>query len=73
VALVVGGKEINEVARDLGIPHQSLKQWCMRAKADKDQTQVGTMDGESASQREIWRLSQENDYLRRQRDILKKP
>ncbi len=30
------------------------------------------MDGESASQREIRRLRQENDYLRRQRDILKK-
>ena len=72
VALVESGKEIKEVARDLGISHWSLKNWCKRAKAGKDQTQVGTMDGESGSQREIRRLRQENDYLRRQREILKK-
>jgi transposase-like protein len=72
VALVESGKEIKEVARDLGISHWSLKNWCKRAKAGKDQTQVGTMDGESCSQREIRRLRQENDYLRRQREILKK-
>jgi transposase len=72
VALVESGKEIKEVARDLGISHWSLKHWCKRAKAGKGQTQEGTMDGESSSQREIRRLRQENDYLRRQRDILKK-
>ena len=72
MALVESGKEIKEVARDLGISHWSLKNWCKLAKAGKDQTQVGTMDGESCSQREIRRLRQENDYLRRQREILKK-
>ena len=72
VALVESGKEIKEVARDLGISHWSLKNWCKRAKAGKDQAQVGTMDGESCSQREIRRLRQEVDYLRRQRDILNK-
>ena len=72
VALVESGKEIKEVARDLGISHWSLKNWCKLAKAGKDQTQVGTMVGESCSQREIRRLRQENDYLRRQREILKK-
>jgi len=41
-------------------------------ESGNDQTQVGTMDGESCSQREIRRLRQENDYLRRQREILKK-
>ena len=72
VALVEGGREIKEVARDLGISHWSLKNWCKRAKAGKGQTQVGTLEGESSPQREIRRLRQENDYLRRQRDILKK-
>ena len=72
VALVESGKEIKEVARDLGISHWSLKNWCKRAKAGKDQTQVATMDGESCSQREIRRLRQENDYLRLQKEILKK-
>jgi hypothetical protein len=33
---------------------------------------VGTLDGESSMQREMRRMRQEIDYLRRQRDILKK-
>ena len=72
MALVESGREVKEVARDLGISHWSLKEWCKRAQAGKDQTQVGTLDGENSSQREIRRLRQEIDYLRRQRDILKK-
>jgi len=72
VALVESGREVKEVARDLGISHWSLKNWIKLAKAGKEQTQVGTMDGESDSQREIRRMRQEIDYLRRQRDILKK-
>jgi transposase len=72
VALVERGKEIKEGARDLGISHWALKNWCKLAKAGKDQTQVGTMNGGSYSQRENRRLRQESDYLRRQREILKK-
>ncbi|MCX6975698.1 MAG: transposase [Verrucomicrobia bacterium] len=49
VALVEGGREIKEVDRDFGISHWSLKNWWKRAKVGKDQTQVGTMDGESSS------------------------
>jgi transposase-like protein len=69
VALVESGRELKEVARDLGVPHWSLKNWCKRAKAGKEQTQVGTMVGESSSHREIRRLRQDVDYLRRQREI----
>jgi len=72
MALVESGREVKEVARDLGISHWSLKNWIKLARAGKEQTQVGTMDGESSSQREIRRMRQEIDYLRRQRDILKK-
>jgi transposase-like protein len=72
VALVESGRDIKEVARDLGISHWSLKNWCQRSKAGQKQTQVGTLEGESSLQREMRRLRQENDYLRRQRDILKK-
>ena len=72
VALVESGKEVKEVARDLGVSHWSLKSWLKQSKAGKDQTQVGTLEGESFLQRELRRLRQENDYLRRQRDILKK-
>jgi transposase len=32
-----------------------------------------TLSSETPEQRELRRLRQENDYLRRQRDILKKP
>jgi transposase-like protein len=72
VALVESGKEVKEVARDLGVSHWSLKSWLKQSKAGKDQTQAGTLEGESSLQRELRRLRQENDYLRRQRDILKK-
>jgi len=72
VALVESGKEVKEVARDLGVSHWSLKSWLKHSKAGKDQTQVGTLEGESSLQRELRGLRQENDYLRRQRDILKK-
>ncbi len=36
------------------------------------QSQVGTVAMENCEQREMRRLRQENDYLRRPRDILKK-
>jgi transposase-like protein len=72
VALVESGKEVKEVARDLGVSHWSLKSWLKHSKAGKDQTQVGTLEAESSLQRELRCLRQENDYLRRQREILKK-
>jgi transposase-like protein len=72
VALVESGREVKEVARDLGVSHWSLKNWCKQSRAGKEQTQVGTLDGESSLQREVRRMRQEIDYLRRQRDILKK-
>ena len=72
VALVESGREVKELARDLGVSQWSLKNWCKQSKAGKEQTQVGTLDGESSLQREMRRMRQEIDYLRRQRDILKK-
>jgi transposase-like protein len=72
VALVESGREVKEVARDLGVSHWSLKNWCKQSQAGMEQTQVGTLDGESSLQREVRRMRQEIDYLRRQRDILKK-
>jgi transposase len=46
--------------------------WYKQSQSGKEQTQVGTLDGESSLQREVRRMRQEIDYLRRQRDILKK-
>jgi transposase len=72
VALVRSGRTLTDVGRDLGISHWSLKRWVHLAQAGEAQTQVGTLDAESLEQREMRRLRQEIDYLRRQRDILKK-
>jgi transposase len=72
VALVQSGRTITEVARDLGVSHWSLNRWVKDAEAGKILSQPRTLAAERPAQRELRRLRQENDYLRRQRDILKK-
>ena len=72
VALVQGGRTITEVARDLGVSKWSLGRWVEQAKAGKTPSAPRAVSAETAEQRELRRLRQENDYLRRQRDILKK-
>lgn len=72
VALVQSGRTITEVARDLGVSHWSLNRWVKDAEAGKILSQSRTLAAERPEQRELRRLRQENDYLRRQRDILKK-
>jgi transposase len=73
VTLVQSGRTITEVARDLGVSHWSLNRWVKDAEAGKILSQPRTLAAERLEQRELRRLRQENDYLRRQRDILKKP
>ena len=72
VALVQSGGLISEVAGDLGVSQWSLKRWVKDAEAGKILSQPRTLAAERPEQRELRRLSQENDYLRCQRDILKK-
>jgi transposase-like protein len=72
VALIQSGRTITEVARDLGVSHWSLSRWIKDVQAGKIPSQPRTLGAETAEQRELRRLRQENDYLRRQRDILKK-
>ena len=72
VALVLGGRSVTDVSRSLGVSHWSLTRWVQRARGGEAQSEVGTVAEESADQRELRRLRQEIDYLRRQRDILKK-
>ena len=71
VALVGSGREIVAVARDLGIPVWTLRYWVKQAQAGA-LSEPKTLAGETPEQRELRRLRQENDYLRRQREILKK-
>ena len=72
VTLVQSGRAIKEVARDLGISDWSLRHWIRLDKAGQGLKEPATLASESPEQRELRRLRQENEYLRRQRDILKK-
>ena len=71
-ALVCGGRTITEVARELGVSKWSLGRWVQAAKNGQSLGEPKTLAQETPEQRELRRLRQENDYLRRQRDILKK-
>ena len=72
VALVRAGRTISAVARDLGVSTWSLARWVQAANGGQTQREPATLAAETPEQRELRRLKQENDYLRQQRDILKK-
>jgi transposase len=72
VALIQSGRSISEVSRDLGVSHWSLSRWLKEAQIGQALSEPKTLSSETPEQRELRRLRQENDYLRRQRDILKK-
>jgi|SRR6185312_13454569 len=72
VALVKSGRTIGEVARDLGCSTWSLGRWVYAVGQGQELSEPVSVATETAEQRELRRLRQENDYLRRQRDILKK-
>ena len=72
VTLVLAGRSQGEVSRDLGVSAWSLGEWVKKARAGQAPAQPATLAAESAEQRELRGLRQENDYLRQPRDILKK-
>jgi transposase-like protein len=72
VALVESGRTIKAVAADLGVSTWSLRQWVAARKDGAALSEPKTLAAETPEQRENRRLRQEIDYLRRQRDILKK-
>ena len=72
VALIQSGRSITEVSRDLGVSHWSLSRWLKDAQSGQVLSEPKRLSSETPEQRELRRLRQENDYLRRQRDILKK-
>ncbi len=62
-------KTIEQIANDLGISHQSLRNWVKQADLDRGQR----TDGLTTEEREeIRRLRREIRILREERDILKK-
>jgi transposase len=72
VALVQSGRTVTEVARDLGCSTWSLGRWVATTQNGLALSQPKSLAAETSEEREMRRLRQENDYLRRQRDILKK-
>ena len=72
VQLVLGGRTVAEVARDLGVSHWSLARWVKDTQSGQGVHEPKSVAVETPEQRELRRLRQDNDYLRRQRDILKK-
>jgi transposase len=72
VALVLQGRSQSAVSRDLGVSLWSLGEWVKKAKAGQALAESSTLAAESPEQRELRRLRADNDYLRQQRDILKK-
>ena len=71
VALVKSGRTTVEVARDLGVSVWSVRYWIKQAQQGA-LSESKKLASETPEQREMRRLQQEIDYLRRQRDILKK-
>jgi transposase len=62
------GRAIKEIASDLGVTEQSLRNWVKQQEVD-----VGTRPGISSDEREeLKRLRRENRVLREEREILKK-
>lgn len=60
------------MSRDLGVSHWSLSRWLKDAQSGQVLSEPRTLSSERPEQRELRRLRQENDYLRRRRDILQK-
>jgi len=71
VALVRrSGKNIAEVAADLGVSGESLRKWVQQAKVDGGEGPTGALTTEERE--ELRRLRRENATLRMEREFLKK-
>lgn len=77
--LLSSGRPLKRVAEELGISANSLRTWRNRALGKSRAAQAVSAEPKGRSEAgftdpaaEIRRLQRENDYLRRQREILKK-
>ena len=62
------GKPVAQIARDLGVSFESLRQWAKQAAIDEGAREGLTTDERS----ELTKLRRENQTLRQEREILKK-
>ena len=65
------GKPMIQIARDLGIADSTLHNWCKEFSEHGKQAFPGS-GHQSPQEEEIRQLKRENDFLRQERDILKK-
>ena len=77
--LLSSGRPLKRVAEELGISANSLRIWRNRALCNGHVAQAASTQSKGRSEvpiadaaAEIRRLQRENEYLRRQREILKK-
>jgi transposase len=68
--VLVEGKSITRVAKDLGVAVSGLGRWVERARADQGNSKRGTLTTEEKE--ELARLRKEVRELRLEREILKK-
>ena len=71
----VGDRRVSELARDLGIRPEMLRQWTRQAEARAGQRPADIFPGNGkliSQDEEIRRLRRENAVLREERDILGK-
>ena len=69
--MIHGGKTLRQVARELDVSEYSLNLW---KKAYLGQQKPAEIEGQIKSPEEmakmIWELQKENEYIKRQREIL---
>lgn len=71
VALVQAGERtIPQIARDLGINEQTLRNWVKRAEIDAGRGAPGELTSDERA--ELVRLRRENRVLQQEKEILKK-
>ena len=64
-----GDRSVSEIAKDLGVSAQSLRNWLRQADLDEGHRHDGLTTEDRA---ELTRLRRENRVLREEREILKK-
>ncbi len=65
-----GERSIPQLARDLGINEQTLRNWIKRAEIDAGRGTLGELTTDERA--ELARLRRENRLLQQEREILKK-
>jgi transposase len=69
VRLVRDGRSVPEVARELGVSPQSVRNWVKQAQLDRRERDDGLT---SAERDELRRLRRENKRLQEEKEILRK-